>query len=106
MSHKDWSSLTLTNNKNNPKKRFELHVDDKIAFIEYILAKEDTIYLTHTEVPRPLEGNGLGSALVKKTLAFIEEKGYQLVPLCPFVAAYLKRYPDTVKRILKKGYSI
>ncbi len=66
MEKKDWSQVALVNNIDNPKKRFELHVDDKIVYIEYILAKGNSIYLTHTEVPRSLEGNGLGSAIVKK----------------------------------------
>ncbi len=106
MEKKDWSDLTLIDNIDNPKKRFELHVEDKIVFIEYILAKGDSMYLTHTEVPRSLEGNGLGSAIIKKTLKYIREKGYQLVPLCPFVAAYLKKHPEASDGILKKGYSV
>jgi hypothetical protein len=38
MQNKDWSQLKLINNTKHPKKRFELHVEDKVAFIEYILA--------------------------------------------------------------------
>ncbi|MBQ0733681.1 GNAT family N-acetyltransferase [Aquimarina celericrescens] len=106
MEKKNWSQLTLINNTDHPKKRFELHVEDKIAFIEYILAKGESIYLTHTEVPRSLEGNGLGSAIIKKTLAYIRKNGYQLVPLCPFVAAYLKKHPEAANGILKQGYSV
>ncbi len=106
MEKKDWSQLSLINNINNPKKRFELHVEDQIVFIEYILAKGDSIYLTHTEVPVALEGNGLGSAIIKKTLKYIREKGYQLVPLCPFVAAYLKKHPEAADGLLKSGYSV
>ena len=102
----DLSSAVLINNTQSPKKRFELKVKDQVAFIEYILAKGDVIYLVHTEVPESLEGNGLGSTLVKKTLEYIKNKGYALVPLCPFVAAYLKKHPELGKEILKEGYSI
>ncbi len=106
MEKKDWSHLILINNTDSPKKRFELHVEDQIVFIEYILAKGNSIYLTHTEVPVALEGNGLGSTIIKKTLAYIRKKGYQLVPLCPFVAAYLKKHPEAGVGMLKQGYSI
>ncbi len=106
MEKKDWSQLPLFNNTERPKKRFELHVENEIAFIEYILAKENSIYLTHTEVPRSLEGKGLGTAIIKKALDYIREKEYRLVPLCPFVAAYLKRHPEAGKGLLKQGYSV
>lgn len=51
---------------NEAKKRYEIHFEDSVAFIEYIKTKEN-IYLTHTEVPKKLEGqrhwlgNGLGN---------------------------------------------
>ena len=90
---------------NEEKKRFELEVESKIAFIEYILTNENIMFLTHTEVPIELEGKGVGSAIVSKTLAYIKEKGYTLAPLCPFVAAYVKRHPDW-KSILAKGYNV
>ncbi len=106
MEKKDWSLLPLINNTDAAKKRFEFHIENEIACIEYILATGDVIYLTHTEVPRSLEGKGLGSAIIKKTLEYIREKGYQLVPLCPFVAAYIKMHPEVGEGLLKKGYSV
>jgi predicted GNAT family acetyltransferase len=90
---------------NKEKKRFELEAEGKIAFIEYILNNENIIFLTHTEVPIGLEGKGVGSAIVSKTLAYIKEKEYTLAPLCPFVAAYLKRHPEW-KTILAKGFNV
>jgi uncharacterized protein len=59
---------------NQEKKRFELEVEGKIAFIEYILNNENIMFLTHTEVPIGLEGKGAGSAIVLKTLTYIKEK--------------------------------
>jgi predicted GNAT family acetyltransferase len=90
---------------NEDKKRFELEVEGKIAFIEFILNNENIIFLTHTEVPRSLEGKGAGSAIVSKTLEYIQEKGYTLAPLCPFVAAYVKRHQEW-KVILAKGFNV
>ena len=90
---------------NEEKKRFELEVENKIAFIEYILTNENIMFLTHTEVPIALEGKGVGSAIVSQTLQYIKKKGYTLTPLCPFVAAYVKRHPEW-KSILAPGYNV
>lgn len=78
---------------NDQAKRYEMEVDGHKAIVEYILAREK-IYLTHTEVPKSLEGRGIGSMLVKAVLEDIEKRNLPLVPLCPFVAAYLKRHPE------------
>lgn len=90
---------------NQEKKRFELEVEGKIAYIEYILNNENIMFLTHTEVPVGLEGKGVGSTIVSKVLDYIKENGYTLAPLCPFVAAYVKRHPER-KEILAKGYNV
>ncbi|TGD57255.1 GNAT family N-acetyltransferase [Flavobacterium humi] len=101
MSNSLESKLVL----NEEKKRFELEVEGKTAFIEFILSNENIMFLTHTEVPGNLEGKGVGSAIVSKTLEYLKEKGYTLAPLCPFVAAYVKRHPQW-KEILAKGYNV
>jgi predicted GNAT family acetyltransferase len=93
---------TLINNE--AAKRYELQTDGEVPFVEYIKTS-GKIFLTHTEVPKPLEGKGFGSALIKLTLEDIDGKGLTLVPLCPFVAAYIKRHPEW-KRLVLKGVNI
>ena len=82
--------LKLFDNKD--QNQYEFHFKESIAKIDYRL-KPGKIYLTHTEVPKELGGLGIGSALVKAVLDDIEKQGLTLVPLCPFVAAYLKKHP-------------
>ncbi|MGB3143769.1 MAG: GNAT family N-acetyltransferase [Maribacter sp.] len=89
---------------NPEKKRYEATVEGAMARIEYIKA-QDKIYLTHTEVPQALEGKGVGSKLVSKVLEDIDQQGLTLIPLCPFVALYLKRHPEW-KRLVMKGINI
>lgn len=88
----------LKNNRIN--KQFEFHIDGLIPKLEYIRAK-DRIFLTHTEVPEKLEGQGIGSRLIKAVLEEIERQDLTLVPLCPFVAGYIKEHPEWKKLVLK-----
>ena len=49
---------------------------------------------THTEVPRALEGKGVGNVLAKTGLEWARSEGLRVIPICPFVAAYIARHPD------------
>ena len=102
----DWDKIELVNNDTLQKKRFELHLGDQFAFIDYILNKSGVIYLTHTEVPESLEGRGMGSAIISKALDYIRAEGLKMAPLCPFVAAYLKNHPGAADDILAPGFNI
>lgn len=92
----------LIDNENS--KQYEFHIDGLLPRIEYIRTK-DKIYLTHTEVPKGLEGKGVGSQLVNAALEDVKAKDLDLVPLCPFVALYIKRHPE-YKTLVMKGVNI
>lgn len=81
---------------NEDRKRYELHVGDHVALAEYIINKEGTVYMTHTETPVALEGQGVASELILKSLEDIKEKGLKVYPLCPFVVAYIRKNPEWV----------
>lgn len=79
---------------NTQRSRFELETDGKLGIVEYQPIDNETIALTHTEIDPSQEGKGVGSKLVEEVLQFVEEQNLKVVPLCPFVSAYLKRHPD------------
>ena len=85
---------------NTADKQFEFHVEGSIAKVEYIKAGKK-IFLTHTEVPKTLEGKGIASGLVKAVLQKVKEEDLTLVPMCPFVAQYIKRHPEWTALVLK-----
>jgi len=85
---------------NTELKQYEFHIKEHIPRIEYIKA-QNSIYLTHTEVQKQLAGKGVGTALVKQVLQDIKDKNLTLVPLCPFVATYIKRNPEWRSLVLK-----
>ncbi|MDR2815723.1 MAG: N-acetyltransferase [Proteiniphilum sp.] len=90
---------------NEDKHQYEFHIDNLTPRIEYIKNNSGEIYLTHTEVPRKLEGKGIGSLLVQKVLEDIGDKGLRLVPLCPFVAGYIQKHPEW-RRIILRGFNV
>ncbi len=102
----NYTEIPLTNNTSGTKNRFEIHVNGHTAFMEYLISNQQIIYLTHTEVPRQLEGQGVGSALASKVLAHLRREALRMAPLCPFLAAYLKRHPEEAEGLLAPGYSI
>lgn len=56
---------------------------------------DGVLLLTHTEVPVALEGRGLAAALVQATLDWARAQGLRVRPLCSYVAAYMRRHPQT-----------
>ena len=83
---------TLRNNKS--KSRFELDIDDHIAFVDYTMPTPSSIVLLHTEVPKELGGRGVGSILAKAVLENIRAHGLKVEARCEFVAGYIKKHPE------------
>jgi uncharacterized protein len=79
----------------NPRaSRYELWLGaTRAGLIEY-LAEPGVVFLIHTEVDPAFDGQGLGERLVAGALEDLRARGLKLVPLCPFVRAYLRRHPD------------
>ncbi len=90
---------------NRAKKQFELHTDGKLSLMAFFQPDEHTLALTHTEVDPALEGQGIGSNLVKQVLEYAERQHQKIVPLCPFVATYIKRHPDW-QRVVSTEYDV
>ncbi len=79
---------------NRDAKRFEAHVNGKLAGVTEYIPLPGKIIATHTEVSPGFEGQGVASRLVSKTLDVLRSEGRLIQPLCPYVAAYLRRHPE------------
>ena len=79
----------------NPElQRFEIDLGGgEVAIAEYRLMT-GKIMFTHTEVPPSHEGQGIGTALIKAALASARERGLEVLPTCPFFAAYMKKHAE------------
>jgi hypothetical protein len=69
--------------------RFELVVDERTAYLDYIQTAVNLV-ISHTEVPRGMEGQGAGSALVEAVLSYAQDAGLPVIPICPFARAYIE----------------
>ena len=79
---------------NPAARRYELWLGDEPAgFIDY-RRSGDTITMLHTEVPERHEHEGLGGRLVHDALEDVRSRGLSIRPLCPFVAAYIRKHPE------------
>jgi predicted GNAT family acetyltransferase len=78
---------------NAAESRYEAEVPGGIAFVDYRL-KPGRIVFTHTEVPEAAAGHGVGDALVRHVLDDARARGLAVVPMCPFVAAWIERHPE------------
>ena len=81
--------------RNEDEQRWEARVEGELAgFAAYTLTDELVVF-THTEVDPAFEGRGIGGALARTALDAVSEEGTRKVmPLCPFIKAWIQRHPD------------
>lgn len=87
---------------NEQENRFEIRLGTEIAELTYARQGEKVLVLFHTGVPPAWEGRGIGSRLVKAALDYARQNGYKIIPLCSFVAAYLRRHPEYQDLVAKE----
>jgi predicted GNAT family acetyltransferase len=78
--------------RNDSARRYELTVDGALVGTAQFRTHPDTIVFTHTIVKPEFEGRGLGSRLAKFVLDDAVARGETIVPVCPFIASYLREH--------------
>ena len=78
---------------NKAQHRFEMDAGGDVAVAYYRLA-QGVVTFTHTEVPAALQGQGIGSRLVRGALEAARAEGRRVASRCSFVSAYLGRHPE------------
>lgn len=89
---------------NPEKKRFEATVDGHLAVVEYIAAA-DRLVFSHTEVAKELEGKGVAGQVARAALEYAKEQKLKVLPICPYMAGYIRRHPEW-KELLLPGYRV
>lgn len=78
---------------NVERKQFETHIDSHTAELAYYI-NGNVIIFTHTGVPTALEGQGIGSKLVKAGLQYARDNNLKVESMCWFVSGYIERHPE------------
>ncbi|WP_161881718.1 GNAT family N-acetyltransferase [Deinococcus alpinitundrae] len=80
--------------KHTERSRYEVLIDGWVTgFAEYRLVGE-AVMLPHTEVNEGHEGEGLGGQLARFALDDVKAAGKRVIPMCPFIAAYIRNHPE------------
>jgi uncharacterized protein len=74
--------------------QYEIESDgERVGLLTYRLV-DGMITYRHTEIDPSVGGRGLGSVLVRFALDDARARGLTVIPLCPFVAAFIVRHPE------------
>jgi len=73
--------------------RFQIEVGRWMAVLNYEM-ENNVMVFTHTGVPRPLEGQGVGARLAKTGLEYARQHSHKVVPACEFMEVYIRRHPE------------
>ncbi len=68
--------------------------NEVLAKLEYSMAGEDKMIISHTEVNPILSGKGVGKQLVAKAVDYAREHKIKILPLCPFAKAIFDKVPE------------
>lgn len=83
--------LTITHHRDIG--RFEAIVEGLPCEVDYV-QDGPVMRITHTGVPRALEGRGIAAALVAHTLSWARQQRYRVQPQCSYVQVYIARHPE------------
>ena len=78
---------------NESSSRFEVAVDGGISFLRYRI-ETSTMLLLYVEVPPQSRGRGVAAELSRTALEFGKKRGLRTIPVCSYVAAYVRRHPE------------
>ena len=85
--------------QNEEEDRFETTVGGDLAYLTYG-EEGGRFYLLHTEVPKQMEGRGIGSRLVVHALEHARGNGLKVIAFCPFAKTYLQRHKSDYADLL------
>jgi predicted GNAT family acetyltransferase len=76
---------------NRDQLRYEVYSDGGLAGFTQYYRTGDRVVFTHTEIDSAFSGQGLGKVLAGEALDDVVDNGKVIVPMCEFIAGYLKK---------------
>jgi predicted GNAT family acetyltransferase len=78
---------------NPAESRFETWIDGRLSKLDY-MENGDTIVMTHVGVHPDDRGQGVAAKLTEVALAYARGKSLRVIPMCSYVAAYIRGHPQ------------
>ncbi|WP_411091689.1 GNAT family N-acetyltransferase [Streptomyces sp. 049-1] len=85
---------TTTVERADDDSRYEILVDGRRAGLTAYRDLGEQRVFFHTEIDEAFAGQGLGTRLVRQALDDVRASGMRIVPVCPYVAKFLKRHGE------------
>lgn len=76
------------------RQRYEIVRDGTVLGHAAYQKTDQMIVFTHTEVDPSAEGQGIGGQLVRAALDDVRTGDLRVLPICPFVQAWMSRHPE------------
>jgi predicted GNAT family acetyltransferase len=96
--------------RDNPaQQRYEATVDGLPAGFAAYRIRPGLIAFVHTEIDDGFAGQGVGSALIREALDEARRRGLDVLPVCPFVNAFIERhleYRDLVPAAQREAFGL
>ena len=85
--------------RNVSDRRYEIWLGDSRAGVATFRESDTRVTFLHTVVDTAFEGRGIGSLLAAFALQDTVDRGKRIVPLCPFIAAYVDDHDEFVDHV-------
>lgn len=79
--------------------RFTVVIDGEEAELVYLRVGPKLIDIQHTFVPDAARGHRVAEALATAAFDYARERGYRIVPTCPFVRRWLRLHPELLELV-------
>ena len=76
------------------RSRYEIVRDGTVVGHAAYQLTDQLVVFTHTEVDPAMEGLGIGGRLVRGALDDVRTRDLKVLPICPFVQAWMSRHPE------------
>jgi uncharacterized protein len=74
--------------------KYTIAVDGETVGLAAVADRGEQRIFYHTEVEEQFGGRGLATILVAEALEATRADGKRVVPVCPMVAAFIKKHPE------------
>ena len=95
---KDGRTVDLA--RDDAQKRYTGAVEGRVAALSEFIPTGELVVFTHTETDPAFEGQGVASTLVRWALDDVRQRGLRVVPVCPFVKAYIGKHADDYRDLV------